>query len=150
MMLKSLVSPHCESHSVLSDSLWPHGLHSPWHSPGQNTGVGSLTLLQGIFPTQGLNPGLLHCRQILYQPSGKGSPVSPSRRIKLDPWLNTIEKSYLKMDHRLRDLKNSVVLLTFSSHHLQHITQAQQYLMWSLLVKMSPLTSSLDATATPV
>ena len=45
-----------------------------WNSPGQNTGVGSLSLLQGIFPTQGLNPGLLHCRQILYQLSHKGSP----------------------------------------------------------------------------
>ena len=48
--------------------------YSPWNSPGQNTGVGSLFLLQGIFPTQGLNPGLLHCRQILYQLSHKGSP----------------------------------------------------------------------------
>ena len=41
----------------MSDSLWPHGLYSPWNSPGQNTGVSSLSLLQGIFPTQGLNPG---------------------------------------------------------------------------------------------
>ena len=48
--------------------------HGPWNSPGQNTGVGSCSLLQGIFPTQGLNPGLLHCRQILYQLSHKGSP----------------------------------------------------------------------------
>ena len=63
-----------ESHSVVSDSLWPHGLYSSWNSPGQNTRVGSLSLLQGIFPTQGLNPGLLHCRQILYQLSHKGSP----------------------------------------------------------------------------
>ena len=39
----------------------------PWNSPGQNTGVVSLSLLQGIFLTQGLNPGLLHGRQILYQ-----------------------------------------------------------------------------------
>ena len=38
---------------------------APW-TPGQNTGVGSHSLLQGIFPTQGLNPGLLHCRQTLY------------------------------------------------------------------------------------
>ena len=45
----------------------------PWNSPSQNTGVGSLSLLQGIFPTQGLNPGLLYCRQILYQLSHKGS-----------------------------------------------------------------------------
>ena len=51
----------------MSNSLRPHGLYSPWNSPGQNTGVGSLSLLQGIFPTQASNPGLLHCRQILYQ-----------------------------------------------------------------------------------
>ena len=47
---------------------------TPWNSPGQNTGVGCHALLQGIFPTQGSNPGLLHCRQILYQLSHKGSP----------------------------------------------------------------------------
>ena len=99
-------SSQSESHSVFSDSLWPHGLYSPWNSLGQNTGVGSLSfargssqprdqtqishiagefftswatekpkntrvgslsLLQWIFPTQELNWGLLHCRQILYQ-----------------------------------------------------------------------------------
>ena len=43
-------------------------------SPGKNTGVGCHALLQGIFPTQGSNPGLLHCRWILYQLSHKGSP----------------------------------------------------------------------------
>ena len=58
----------------MSDSLRPHGLYSPWNSPGHNTGVGSLSLLQGVFLTQGLNPGLLHCRQILYQLSYQGSP----------------------------------------------------------------------------
>ena len=63
-----------ESHSVMSDSLQPHGLDSPWESPGQNTGVGSLSICQGIFPTQGSNPGLPHCRQIVYQLSQKGSP----------------------------------------------------------------------------
>ena len=63
-----------ESHSVMSDSLQPHGLSSPWNSLGQNTGVGSLSLLQKIFPTQGSNPGLPHCRQTLYQLSHKGSP----------------------------------------------------------------------------
>ena len=55
-------------------TLQPHGLYSSWNSPGQNTGVGSLSLLQGIFPTQGSNPGLLHCRWILYQLSHKVSP----------------------------------------------------------------------------
>ena len=58
--------------SVMSNSLLPHGQYSPWNSPGQNTGVGSLSLLHGIFPTQGLNPGLPHCRQILHQLSHKG------------------------------------------------------------------------------
>ena len=60
--------------SVLSDSLWPHGLYSPWNFPGQNTGVGSLCFLQEIFPTEGSNLGLPHCRRILYQLSHKGSP----------------------------------------------------------------------------
>ena len=63
-----------ESHSVMSDSLRPHGLYSPWNSPGHNTGVGSRFLLQGIFLTQGSNPGLPHCRWILYQLSHEGSP----------------------------------------------------------------------------
>ena len=49
--------------------------YSPWNFPGQNTGVGSLSLLQGIFPTQGSNPGLPHCRQILYQLSHQGSTL---------------------------------------------------------------------------
>ena len=61
-----------ENSSVVSDSLQP--LYSPRNSPGQNTGVGSCSLLQGIFPTQGSNPGLPHCRQILYQLSHQGSP----------------------------------------------------------------------------
>ena len=58
----------------MSDSLRAHGLYNPWNSLGQNTGVGSLSLLQGVFPTQELNPGLRHCRQIVYQLSHKGSP----------------------------------------------------------------------------
>ena len=62
-----------ESCLVMSNSLRPHGLYSPWNSPGQNTAVGSLSLLQGIFPTQGSNPGLLHCKRILYQLNHQGS-----------------------------------------------------------------------------
>ena len=56
-----------ESNLVVSDSLGPRGLYSPWKSLGQNTGVGSLSLLQGIFPTQGSNPGLPYMQPILYQ-----------------------------------------------------------------------------------
>ena len=62
-----------ESHSVMSNSLQPHRFYSSWNFPSQNTGVGKLSLLQ-IFPTQGSNPGLLHCKQILYQLCHKGSP----------------------------------------------------------------------------
>ena len=58
----------------MSNSLQPHGLYSPWNSPGQNTGVGNLSLLQRIFPTQESNPGLPHSRCILYQLSHKGIP----------------------------------------------------------------------------
>ena len=63
-----------ESCSVVSNSVQPHRLYSPCNSPGQNAGVGGLSLLQEIFPTLGLNPCLPHCRQILYQLSHKGSP----------------------------------------------------------------------------
>ena len=68
------------SHSVVSNSLWHHRLSSvrllcPWDSPGKNTGVGCHFLLQGTFSTQGSNPGLLHCRQILYSLSHQGSPM---------------------------------------------------------------------------
>ena len=58
----------------MSDSLQPHGLHTPWNSPGQNTGVGTCSLLQGILQIQESNPGLPHCRQILYQLSYQGNP----------------------------------------------------------------------------
>ena len=63
-----------ESLSVILNSLQPHGLYSPWNSPGQNTGVGSLSLLQGNFPNQESYQGILHCRRILYQLSYQGSP----------------------------------------------------------------------------
>ena len=70
-----------ESHLVVSSSLWPHLLHSPWNSLCQNTGVGSQntgvssrSFLQGIFPNQGLNPGLPHCRQTLHHLRHQGSP----------------------------------------------------------------------------
>ena len=62
------------SHSVMSNSLLPHGLCKPWNSPGQNTGVGNLSLLKRIFPTQGSNPSLPPCRWILYCLSHQGSP----------------------------------------------------------------------------
>ena len=70
---KWMLKKWSESHSFMSDSLLPHGLYSPWNSPGLNTGVGSCFLFQGIFSTQGLNPDLPCCRWILYQLSHQGS-----------------------------------------------------------------------------
>ena len=68
-------SPALEADALASEPPGKHHeLYSPWNSPGQNTGVGSLSLLQGIFPTQGSNPGLPHCRWVLYQLSHKESP----------------------------------------------------------------------------
>ena len=66
------------SHSVMPNSLQPYGLQPPrlfcpWNSPGKNTGVDSHSLLQGVFLTQRSNPGLLHCRQILYHLSHHSS-----------------------------------------------------------------------------
>ena len=90
------ISPF-ESHSVVSNSLWLHGLYSPWHSPGLNTGVGSCSLLQGIVPTQGLNPGLPHCRQILYQPSHQ-KPKNTSS-LSLLQWIFSTQDSNWDLLH---------------------------------------------------
>ena len=72
---KPLKKNESESHSVVSDSLQIHRLYRLESSSGRNTGVGSLFLHQAIFPTHGSNPGLLNCRQILYQLNHKGSPL---------------------------------------------------------------------------
>ena len=55
----------------------PTRLLHPWDSPGKNTGVGHHSLLQGIFPTQGSNPGLLHCRQTLLPSETRGKTLLP-------------------------------------------------------------------------
>ena len=70
----------CEGRSVVSHASWPHGLQSV-DSPGKNTGVGRLALLQGVFPTQELNLGLPHCRQILYHLSHQGSACDMKTQI---------------------------------------------------------------------
>ena len=112
-----------ESCSVISDSLRPCGLYSPWNSLGQNTGVGSLSLLQGTFPTQGANsghpkntgvgslsllqgifptqesnPGLLHCRWILDQLSYQGSP-------ELNCWIKMQSSSQLRVNNPIYTAK---------------------------------------------
>ena len=73
------------SPSVMSNSLrQPPGLYCVWNSPGKNTGLSFHSLLQEIFPTQGSNLGLLHCRQVLYQLSYEGSPILFPRLLKFN------------------------------------------------------------------
>ena len=97
----------------------------PWNSPGQNTGVVSLFLLQGIFPTQGSNPGLPHCRQILYQLSHQGSPrilewvAYPSPGDLPDPGIKPGSPA-LQADSLLTEL---------SGKALWHVVEAKQYSM---------------------
>ena len=82
-----------ESRSVVSDSLRLRGLYSLGNSPGRKSGVGSLSLLPGIFPTQELNPGLSHCRQILYQLGHQGS------RLEWEQKRNSNSKEALTLKH---------------------------------------------------
>ena len=72
--VKVKVAQSCPTLCDPMDCTIPWTVFIPWNSPGQNTGVSSLSLLQGIFPTQGSNPGLPYCRRILYQLSYQGSP----------------------------------------------------------------------------
>ena len=71
---KSKVTRHKKRH-IYMESLQLYILYNPWNSPVQNTGVGSCSLFQGIFRTQGSNPGLLHCKGILYQLSYQGRHI---------------------------------------------------------------------------
>ena len=82
--------------SVMSDSLWPHGLQPtrllhPWNFPGKSIRVGCHFLLQGIFLTQGSNPGLPRCRQTLYHLSHQGSPYMSAVQF------SSVTQSYLTL-----------------------------------------------------
>ena len=90
-----------QSCSTLCDPM--DSIVSPWNSPCQNTGVGSLSLLQGIFPTQVWNRGLSHCRRILYQLSHKGSPLTPKKKSLKN-----------KRTAIISDLRKVMVTLTFN------------------------------------
>ena len=104
------VSMWSERCSVMSDSLRPHGLYSSWNSSGQNTGVGSRFLLQVIFPTQGLNQGLSHCRHILYQLSHQESTKSLNKCCLL-----LLYRLYLPF---LREMVEFLKEFSFSKHSI--------------------------------
>ena len=98
-------------------------------SPGKNTEVGCHALLQEIFPTQGLNPGLLHCRQILYQLSCQGSPVL------LVDWLFY----HYEMAHLLSDKFFIVVLCSLSGVNIITPVFLWLILMWQIFSILSSI-----------
>ena len=112
----------------MSNSLEPHGLYSPLNPPGQNTGMGSCSLLQGIFPTQGSNPGFPYCRQILYQLSHQGrealrhSSVKFSRSVVSNPvtipWTAARQASLACFTNSRSLLKLTSIKSVMPSNHL--------------------------------
>ena len=84
-----MLESESESHSVVSDCSRPYGLYSPWNSLDQNIGVGSLSLLQGIFRIQGSNPGLPHCRQDSLPAEQQGKPLSVRAKIQIQATLQS-------------------------------------------------------------
>jgi len=112
---------------------------SPRNSPGQNTGVSSLSLLQGIFPTQGLNPGLPHCRWILYQLSNKGSPIK---------W--TVQfSSVARSCPTLRDPMNRSTPGLPVHHHLPEFTQTHVHRVGDAIQPSHPLSSPSPPAPNP-
>ena len=105
------------SHSVMSNCCNPMDC-SPGHSPGKNTGVGCHALLQGTFPSQGSNPGLPHCRQILYHLSHQGSP----RNIGVFVMLAIVNERVLKFPQSwcpLYSLSKYICLFTLNCKYLE-------------------------------
>ena len=129
---------------------------TPWNSPGQNTGVGSFSLLQGIFPTQGSNPGLPHCRQIIYQLSHKGSPrilecraypfSSGSSRPRNWTGVSCIAPQADSLPTELSGKPSETVVLYILSDFLifydRRATSAEVYLSWAKVEDLSYVTCS--------
>ena len=113
------------SGSVVSHSLQPHGLSPtrllcPWNFPGKHTAVGCHFLLQGIFPTQGSNPGLLHCRQILYHLSHQESYLSLTINLR-----NTFLQFFLSLRVVFNFIFNLLLRQTISvlaNYHLENLS----------------------------
>ena len=106
----SLIGCAVLSRSVMSDSLQPHELYPtmflcPWDSPGKNNGVDYHFLLQGIFPTQGSNPHLPHCRWILYCLSHQESPYM----LTFKKWYKWF---YLQNRNRVTDVENNLMVIS--------------------------------------
>ena len=135
---------HAHTHTITSDALilwekknvtiWqrlqPHGLHSPRNSPGQNTGFSRI--LQGIVPSQQLNQGLLHCRQILYQLSYEGSPTVLRDILKEKQVPVLRKRSRPCIWHRYQS--DEQLQSCCPVHPLQNTTQFTVFLCWWNLI----------------
>ena len=130
-----------KSHWLMSNSLQPHGLYGPWNSPGQNTRVGSLSLLQGIFPTQGKNPGLLHCRWILYQLNHKGSPL---HHIVIQYFYTICLVDMCDMSHKDITYLPTTVPIQYTSYpKLVYFARGSLYLLISFIYFFPPPTPTM-------
>ena len=104
-----------ESDSFVSNSFQPHGWYRQWNSPDRNTGVGSHSLLQGMFPTQRLNPCLPYCRWILYHLSHKGRPSHMERP---NNWV--VRNAEKKISHLLSgNLGSNIRCVNYKMVHLE-------------------------------
>ena len=139
VFLPSLSATHkgisiSESHSVVSDSLRPHRLHSPWSSPGQIIGVGSPSLLQGIFPTRESNPGLPQYGWSFYQLSHKGSPRIPEW-VAYPPSPGNLPDPRIKLGSPALQVDSVHRLQGNSPWHLEHLTLGKTMLSFCLWIQ---------------
>ena len=122
------------TNSVVFNSVWPYELYPagflcPWDSPGKNTGVGYHALFQGIFPTQGSNLSLLHCKWILYPLSHLVSASSPGLWVIICISCSTtvVKKSkrgWMKLWHRALGAQWWPCVPIFELHVVFHKIQA--------------------------
>ena len=104
----------------MSNSLQPHGLYSPRNSPGQNTEMGSLPLSQGIFATQGSNPGLPCCRWMFHHLSHQGNP-SRTRPGTKEECENCVKETVWQPNqYLLIQFNHHIAYFTLFKHHLFH------------------------------
>ena len=120
---------------------------TPWNSPGQNTGVGSLSLCQGIFPTQGWNPGLPHCRWIIYQVIHKGSPRSHFSSVQFSHSVQF--SSVAQLCPTLCDPMNRSMPGLPVHHHLLEFTQTHVHRVGDAIQPSHPLSSPFPLAPNP-
>ena len=127
-----------ESWSFVSISLWPHGLYIPWNSPDQNTGVGTHSLLRGIFQTQGSNPDLPHCRLILYQLSCKESQIERGKVEAVTDFILGGSKITLDSDCS-HEIKRRLLLRRKAMTNLDSILKSRDITLLTMVCKVKAM-----------